>query len=66
MTDVQRSIDHGQLRVLVDGPCDTLAALMTAQLPTSRELADGLELLDQARACFTRAIVLPNREEDLT
>jgi hypothetical protein len=58
MSDVRtggRSIDDRQLDTLISRPCATLAALMTAQLPASPELADGLAKLDQARELFTRA-----------
>lgn len=62
MSGVPRSLDDGQLRILIGQPCDTLAALMTAQLPDSPALADGLAKLDEARACFIRATRLPERQ----
>ena len=62
MSRVFRSLDDDQLRLLIDRPCETLAALMTAQLPASPELAHGLAKLDEARACFTRATRPPERQ----
>lgn len=61
MTDVRlirRNADPAVVDLLVTRPCETLAALMTAQLPRSPELAGGLAKLDEARKLFRLAAAL--------
>lgn len=58
MTDVRLirpGADPAVVDLLVTRPCDTLAALMTVQLPRSPELAEGLATLDHARKLFQLA-----------